>query len=131
MRNGIKVLISLLFVAIAGLLITTTVIKIWQVSTPASKGDVVMFEKPRGIVPGTTFRVMEVLSNGNALAMGCEEENGNCIPEVLFIGDKSMPYYDGQMISVPNGKVAKQMGTLRYGSRNNVKTVPIVKIMAK
>lgn len=126
-----KVLISLLFVAIAGLLITTTVIKMWQVSTPASKGDVVMFEKPRGIVPGTTFRVMEVLSNGNALAMGCEEENGNCIPEVLFIGDKSMPYYDGQMISVPNGKVAKQMGTLRYGSRNNVKTVPIVKIMAK
>lgn len=126
-----KVLISLLFVAIAGLLITTTVIKMWQVSTPASKGDVVMFEKPRGIVPGTTFRVMEVLSNGNALAMGCEEENGNCIPEVLFIGDKSMPFYDGQMISVPNGKVAKQMGTLRYGSRNNVKTVPIVKIMAK
>lgn len=131
MRNGMKFLISLLFVAIAGLLITTTVIKMWQVSTPASKGDVVMFEKPRGIVPGTTFRVMEVLSNGNALAMGCEEENGNCIPEVLFIGDKSMPYYDGQMISVPNGKVAKQMGTLRYGSRNNVKTVPIVKIMAK
>lgn len=131
MRNGMKVLINLLFVAIAGLLITTTVIKMWQVSTPASKGDVVMFEKPRGIVPGTTFRVMEVLSNGNALAMGCEEENGNCIPEVLFIGDKSMPYYDGQMISVPNGKVAKQMGTLRYGSRNNVKTVPIVKIMAK
>lgn len=131
MRNGMKVLISLLFVAIAGLLITTTVIKMWQVSTPASKGDVVMFEKPRGIVPGTTFRVMEVLSNGNALAMGCEEENGNCIPEVLFIGDKSMPFYDGQMISVPNGKVAKQMGTLRYGSRNNVKTVPIVKIMAK
>lgn len=131
MRNGMKVLISLLFVAIAGLLITTTVIKMWQVSTPASKGDVVMFEKPRGIVPGTTFRVMEVLSNGNALAMGCEEDNGNCIPEVLFIGDKSMPYYDGQMISVPNGKVAKQMGTLRYGSRNNVKTVPIVKIMAK
>lgn len=131
MRNGMKVLISLLFVAIAGLLITTTVIKMWQVSTPASKGDVVMFEKPRGIVPGTTFRVMEVLSNGNALAMGCEEENGNCIPEVLFVGDKSMPYYDGQMISVPNGKVAKQMGTLRYGSRNNVKTVPIVKIMAK
>lgn len=131
MRNGMKVLISLLFVAIAGLLITTTVIKMWQVSTPASKGDVVMFEKPRGIVPGTTFRVMEVLSNGNALAMGCEEENGNCIPEVLFIGDKSMPYYDGQMISVPNGKVAKQMGTLRYGARGNVKTVPIVKIMAK
>lgn len=131
MRNGMKFLISLLFVAIAGLLITTTVIKMWQVSTPASKGDVVMFEKPRGIVPGTTFRVMEVLSNGNALAMGCEEENGNCIPEVLFIGDKSMPFYDGQMISVPNGKVAKQMGTLRYGSRNNVKTVPIVKIMAK
>lgn len=131
MRNGMKVLISLLFVAIAGLLITTTVIKMWQVSTPASKGDVVMFEKPRGIVPGTTFRVMEVLSNGNALAMGCEEENGNCIPEVLFIGDKSMPYYDGQMISVPNGKVAKQMGTLHYGSRNNVKTVPIVKIMEK
>lgn len=131
MRNGMKVLISLLFVAIAGLLITTTVIKMWQVSTPASKGDVVMFEKPRGIVPGTTFRVTEVLPNGNALAMGCEEENGNCIPEVLFIGDKSMPYYDGQMISVPNGKVAKQMGTLRYGARGNVKTVPIVKIMAK
>ena len=126
-----KVLISLLFVAIAGLLITTTVINMRQGSTPASKGDVVMFEKPSGVVPGTSFRVTEVLPNGNALTMGCEEENGNCIPEVLFVGDKSMPYYDGQMISVPKGKVAKQTGTLRYGSRNNMKTVPIVKIMAE
>ena len=131
MRNGMKVLINLLFVAIAGLLITTTVINMRQVSTPASKGDVVMFEKPRGVVPGTSFRVTEVLPNGNALAMGCEEESGNCIPEVLFVGNKSMPYYDGQMISVPKGKVAKQTGTLRYGSRNNMKTVPIVKIMAE
>lgn len=76
MRNGMKVLISLLFVAIAGLLITTTVIKMWQVSTPASKGDVVMFEKPRGIVPGTTFRVMEVLSNGNAWRWGVKKKTG-------------------------------------------------------
>ena len=59
MRNGMKVLISLLFVAIAGLLITTTVINMRQVSTPASKGDVVMFEKPRGVVPGKVFKIIK------------------------------------------------------------------------
>lgn len=86
-----KVLISLLFVAIAGLLITTTVINMRQGSTPASKGDVVMFEKPRGVVPGTSFRVTEVLPNGNALAMGCEEESGNCIPKVLLTSPTRHP----------------------------------------
>ena len=118
-----KVLISLLFVAIAGLLITTTVINMRQVSTPASKGDGVMFEKPRGVVPGKSFRVTEVLPNGNALAMGCEEESGNCIPEVLFVGNKSMPYYDGQIISVPKGKVAHPTNPVECCADANPKTM--------
>lgn len=37
-------------------------------ATSASNDDVVMFEKPRGIVPGKVFEVMRVLPNGSALA---------------------------------------------------------------
>ena len=37
-------------------------------STSASNDDVVMFEKPRGIVPGKVFEVMQVLTDGSVLA---------------------------------------------------------------
>ena len=39
-----------------------------SVATSTSNKDVVMFEKPRGVVPGKVFKVMQVLPDGSALA---------------------------------------------------------------
>lgn len=101
-------------------------------ATSASNDDVVMFEKPRGIVPGKVFEVMQVLPNGSALATVDDFESGNLGTIVLFVGDESTSYYDSQKINVPAGKVVKQVGTYSYMARNEMyKTVPVVEIMAE
>ena len=101
-------------------------------ATSASNDPIVMFEKPRGIVPGKVFEVMQVLPDGSALATVDDFESGNLGTIVLFVGDESTSYYDSPKINVPEGKVVKQVGTYSYMARNEMyKTVPVVEIMAK
>ena len=101
-------------------------------ATSASNDDVVMFEKPRCIVPGKVFEVMQVLPDGSALATVDDFESGNLGTIVLFVGDESTSYYDSQKINVPEGKVVKQVGTYSYMACNEMyKTVPVVEIMAE
>ena len=101
-------------------------------ATSASNDDVVMFEKPRGIVPGKVFEVMQVLPDGSALATVDDFESDNLGTIVLFVGDESTSYYDSQKINVPEGKVVKQVGTYSYMARKEMyKTVPVVEIMAE
>ena len=101
-------------------------------ATSASNDDVVMFEEPRGIVPGKVFEVMQVLPDGSALATGGDIESENIGTVVLFVGDESTSYYDSQKINVPEGKVVKQVGTYSYMTRNEIhKTVPVVEILAE
>ena len=103
-----------------------------SVATSTSNKDVVMFEKPRGVVPGKVFKVMQVLPDGSALAIVDDIESENIGTEVLFVGNDSTSYYDGQKINVPSGKVAKHVGTYSYMIRNVIhKTVPVVEIMAE
>ena len=103
-----------------------------SVATSTSNKDVVMFEKPRGVVPGKVFEVMQVLPDGSALATVDDFESDNTGTVVLFIGDESTSYYDSQKINVPKGKVVKQVGTYSYVARNDIyKTVPVVEIMAE
>ena len=91
-----------------------------------------MFEKPRGIVPGKVFEVMQVLPDGSALAIVDDIESENIGTEVLFVGNDSTSYYDSQKINVPKGKVVKQVGTYSYMTQNEMyKTVPVVEIMAE
>ena len=103
-----------------------------SVATSTSNKDVVMFEKPRGVVPGKVFEVMQVLPDGSALATVDDIGSGNLGTIVLFVGDESTSYYDSQKINVPEGKVVKQVGTYSYMARNEMyKTVPVVEIMAE
>ena len=101
-------------------------------ATSASNDDVVMFEKPRGIVPGKVFEVMQVLPDGSALATVDDLKSDNFGTVVLFVGDENTSYYDSQKINVPSGKVVKQIGTYSYMARNDMyKTVPVVEIMTE
>ena len=96
----------------------------------AQKEDIVMFDSPRNAVPGKSFKVVQVLPDGNALASVDNVYDDNFGVVVLFLGDESTSYYDDQKIEIPKGKVAKQIGNYSYMSRSyNEKTVPVVKIM--
>ena len=100
--------------------------------TTASNDNIVMFEKPHSIIPGKIFEVLQVLPDGSALATVGDFESGNYGTTVLFLGDESTSYYDSQKITVPSGKVAKQIGTYSYMARSEMyKTVPVVEIMAE
>ena len=48
---------------------------------------------------------------------------------VLLINDEGKLYYDDEIIKVPQGQQAKQMGIYQYSTESGYKTVPIVKIM--
>ena len=99
-------------------------------NSSAEKEDIVMFDSPRNAVPGKSFKVVQVLPDGNALARIDNVYDDNFGIVVLFLGDESTSYYDDQKIEIPKGKVAKQIGNYSYMSRLNIeKTVPVVKIM--
>lgn len=99
-------------------------------SSSAEKEDIVMFDSPRNAVPGKSFKVVQVLPDGNALARIDNVYDDNFGIVVLFLGDESTSYYDDQKIEIPKGKVAKQIGNYSYMSRMKIeKTVPVVKIM--
>lgn len=99
-------------------------------NSSAQKEDIVMFDSPRNAVPGKSFKVVQVLPDGNALARIDNVYDDNFGIVVLFLGDESTSYYDDQKIEIPKGKVAKQIGNYSYMSRMNTeKTVPVVKIM--
>ena len=100
------------------------------VANNSSKDDVVMFDKPRNTVPGKTFKVFQVFSDGSALSSGDDYSVNNLGLDVLFLGDESTSYYDDQKIEIPKGKVARQIGNYSYTTNMGVeKTVPIVEIM--
>lgn len=99
-------------------------------NSSAQKEDIVMFDSPRNAVPGKSFKVVQVLPDGNALASVDNVYDDNFGVVVLFLGDESTSYYDDQKIEIPKGKVVKQIGNYSYMSRMNIeKTVPVVKIM--
>lgn len=100
------------------------------VANNSSKDDVVMFDKPRNTVPGKTFKVFQVFSDGSVLSSGDDSSGNNLGLDVLFLGDESTSYYDDQKIEIPKEKVARQIGNYSYTTNMGVeKTVPIVEIM--
>ena len=99
-------------------------------NSSAEKEDIVVFDSPRNAVPGKSFKVVQVLPDGNSLARIDNFYDDNFGIVVLFLGDESTSYYDDQKIEIPKGKVAKQIGNYSYMSRMKIeKTVPVVKIM--
>lgn len=133
MNNKTKFILTYVAGIVTGVVLTFMVgFLVTKLQARSSSDEIVMFDKPRVVVPGDMFEVMQVMPDGSALATGCSILSDNYGTIVLFIGDESTSYYDNKKIYVPDGKVLKQVGTYSYMARNEMyKTVPIVKIMAK
>lgn len=95
-----------------------------------------LFDNPKQEIKATSFKVIQVLPDGSALAT-----YDNIIPEkdapeygmvVMFQVTEENSYYDDQVISLPKGKCFKQIGTYRYTTQQDmVKTVPVIAIYDK
>lgn len=93
-----------------------------------SNDNMIIFEQPQQKIDAKSFEVLQVLPDGNALATVKSNENFGMI--VMLLANKNATYYDNQKIEVSTGKCARQIGTYRYMTRNNIeKTVPIIDIV--
>lgn len=93
-----------------------------------SNDNMIIFEQPQQKIDAKSFEVLQVLPDGNALATIESPENFGMI--VMFRAKGNASYYDDQKIEIPTGKCARQIGTYRYMTRNNIeKTVPIIDIV--
>ena len=94
-----------------------------------------LFEQPAECLSTNRFEVMQVISDNYALAYEQKYESYinqymNTDLLVLITNDNGEYYYDDQVIKVPKGKCARQIGVYKYQTTlENWKTVPIVKIM--
>ena len=96
-----------------------------------SNSDYSFFEKAGERIDYNAFEVFQVLDNGDALAKGREYGDYSIATgiTVLIIGKEEQSYYDDQIIEIPEGKYARQIGTFKYITNSNmVKTVPIIDI---
>lgn len=95
--------------------------------------NVELYEKPQQVIKTHKLKVFQVLEDGSALARveldmeNPDDDNYGLV--VLFLSDENSTYYDDQIISVPEGKCLRQVGTFHYMTRQNMeKTVPVVEI---
>lgn len=96
----------------------------------SSNDYIVMFDEPQQEIKAKSFEVMQVLSDGSALAT--VEDISNYGMVVMFLAEKGASYYDDQKINVPSGKRVMQIGTYKYMTRSEMeKTVPVVRILSK
>lgn len=73
--------------------------------------------------------VISVLDNGDALAT-IEDGKTPLGLTILLEKDPTNPYYDDKIVSCPDGKCFRQVGTFTYESKFwGKKTVPVVRIM--
>ena len=120
---------------ITGVILTIITLFIIAKSTSVGQGSsndgITMFEQPGDIIPAKKFEVIQVVPNG-ALATSEETRHGISMytgPVVLFLSDGQNTYYDDEVITVPKGKVVRQIGSYQYETRMGYKTVPIVKVI--
>lgn len=118
--------------------VVTGVVLMILIALMASKGNaaddgITIFETEGDCVSCNSFEVFQVLDSGDALAT--EFEHGMSVATgitVLFLNDGNKSYYDDQVIKVPSGKCAKQIGVFKYGTRAGLeRTVPVVEIRNK
>ena len=98
--------------------------------------NVELYEKPQQVIKTHKLKVFQVLEDGSALARveldieNPDDDNYGLV--VLFLSDENSTYYDDQIISVPEAKCLRQVGTYHYITRQNMeKTVPVVEIFDK
>lgn len=111
--------------------IVLTFLSSYLISNCSSNNGVTYFENPGECVSSNSLKVFQVLDDGVALANEIEGEYN--IPTgviVLLINNEGKYYYDNQVIKIPAGKCARQVGVYTYLTKKEIeRTVPIVQIM--
>lgn len=94
-----------------------------------------IYGQPVSTIESSSFKVMQVLPNGNALAnseSSIYKDLSYTGFIVLLLADENSHFYDGQIVNVPKGKQAYQVGIFDYETNGiGHKTVPAVRFLDK
>lgn len=107
-----------------------------SINNTSSNNAVQMFDTPQQEIKADKFKIFQVLQDGSALASYDEVTSKEGYVDfgtvVLFPASDEVSYYDDQIISLPQGKCFKQIGTYRYTTKDGTeKTVPAIDIFDK
>lgn len=88
-----------------------------------SSEGITLFEQPGECISTNSLHIIQVLEDG---ALALEHTNGLV---VFILSQDNNSYYDSQVIKIPKGQCARQVGIYKYTTKEGVdKTVPVVKI---
>jgi hypothetical protein len=90
-----------------------------------------IFEKEGACINAKQIKIFQTLEPNMALAHALTKPNAIYDENetlVLIIGDENTHYYDNQVITVPKGKLVKQVGVYQYPTERGYNTVPVVAV---
>lgn len=92
------------------------------------------FDQPGEVVDVPAFKVLQPIKNKAALVSaknGDHQTYGEMFfgDVYLMYSDTNRVYQDNEIIRVPEGKLARQIGTFDYEAKAGHRTVPIITIM--
>ncbi len=101
-------------------------------NTVKNYSEMTLFDKPGDCVSRKNFEIQNILESGDAIALEISETiSGHVFTsnlEVLMLVHEGAPFYDNQIVKVPQGKCARQIGIYKYQQYGKIKTIPIVEI---
>ena len=93
------------------------------------------FEQPEECINDYKIEVFQALEPGYALAYPQKRDytmDISTLTVVLLYSPDEKPFYDNQVVLIPKGYCARQVGVYKYVTKEQIpKTVPIVQIMEK
>lgn len=101
--------------------------------TKSGNDDIKWFNKPGEVIESPSFEVFQVIDESAALVRG-KGDTYTIYSGAVYVltNDDGKLYYDDEIVKVPEGKVARQVGIFKYRTPTDFeKTVPIIKIMDK
>ena len=115
---------------ITGIIISLCFAYFMTSNSSENKG-VIYFEEVGECITENPLEIFQVLDKGAALAT--EKLGSYDIPDlVVLIVSENDYFYDDQVIEIPEGKCARQVGVYNYVTNGGMsKTVPIVEILNK
>lgn len=119
---------------LTGIVLTFVFAFIFSASRSGNDDGTTWLEKPGDVIEVKAFKVFQVLAEDAALVNGATHEEYDIYSGAVYLltNEDGKYYYDDEVIRVPEGKVARQVGIYQYQTKSNFgKTVPIIQIMNK
>lgn len=119
---------------LTGIALTFVIAFIFSAVRSGNNDGTTWFETPGDVIEVRSFKVFQVIAEDAALVQGATHEEYDIYSGAVYLltNEEGKYYYDDEVVRVPNGKVARQIGIYQYQTKSDFgKTVPIIQIMNK